>query len=111
MFLDESPDYEADSQLFHDLTTTPKGIHIQKIVNTSIRDGSIKNHVIEPKFWSNRAPCTDWLEWALSKPSIHLDPLLLDTAGISLNFYPKRPTLKKCRRPCIDITDVIFYLF
>jgi hypothetical protein len=96
VFLGESPDFETDIYLFHELTSTPTGLHIQKIVNASIRDGSIKNHVIEPQFWSNRAPCKDWLEWALSKPSIHLDPLLLEAAGIS---HEKNPRTDESYRP------------
>ena len=68
-----------------------QGNHISTLVNAAIRSGSIKNHVIEPHLWSNRAPCKDWLDWGLTKPSIapNLDVELLKAAGIEIDQVPR----------------------
>jgi hypothetical protein len=50
-----------------------------------VQDGSIKNLTKIPALWSCRAPCKDWLEWALTKPSIKLDDELLLAAGIDIS--------------------------
>jgi hypothetical protein len=83
VFLGYAPDKAHNLAAYRNMLSTSKGRHIQQIIDMAIADGSIKNLIIEPNLWRNRAPCKDWLEWALSKPSIHLDPLLLESAGIS----------------------------
>lgn len=85
VFLGFSPDLADDIESFQNLVNDGASKHIVKLVDAAVRDKSVKNLVIEPALWSNRAPCKDWVQWAMSKPSIQVDSCLFEAVGIENN--------------------------
>lgn len=90
VFLKINPDYASPDNVFESLIRSEPNRHIVKLVNMAVRAGLIKNLVIETAVWSCRAPCKDWLEWALTKFSIKLDDELLLAAGIDISKHYAR---------------------
>ncbi len=116
VFSGQSPDEVDDLKYFRPYLLSEREKRVCKLVSAAVRDKSIKNHVIEPQFLSNRAPCKDWLEWAMNKPSISVDPELLIAAGITEvdnsrtneSYRPKDEIMLKFN--FISIAKIVLYL-
>lgn len=85
VFLGFSPDLADDIESFQNLVNDGNSRRIVKLVDAAVRDNSVKKLLIEPMFWSNRAPCKNWVQWAMNKPSIKVDPQLVEAVGVKSN--------------------------
>jgi hypothetical protein len=85
VFLKINPDCASQNNVFGSLIRSEPNRHIVDLVNRATKGHTIKNLVIDTAILSCRALCKDWLEWALTKPSIKLDDELLLAAGINIS--------------------------
>ena len=70
VFLKVNLDCASHDNLFESLIRFEPNRHIVDLVNRATQNRSIKNLIIDTVILSCRAPCKDWLEWALIKSSI-----------------------------------------
>ena len=88
IFMGVSPSNAGNESCCNQLRQSKQGQHIFDLVASVEVDGSIGELTLIP--WIGyRAPCIAWLKWAMKKPSISINPSLLEAAGIGADNVPR----------------------
>lgn len=64
------------------ITATKDGLRLKYLVGAAEVDGSVEGITLDKICLLYRASCRAWVDWALTKPTIQLDPELLEAVGI-----------------------------
>ncbi len=85
VFLGHSPDSAKNQSLYGQIISSKEGQHLKDLVGRAEVDGSVEGIHCERVFLIYRASCKAWVNWALTKPSIDLDPQILHVLGIAVD--------------------------
>lgn len=67
---------------FARITATKEGLHLKKLICAAEADSSVEGIILDKICLLYRASCRAWVDWALTKPTVQLDPELLEAVGI-----------------------------
>lgn len=105
VFLGYPPEAATCPLSYSKIMETKEGQHLKMLVGAAEMDGSIEGMIVDRVALLCRASCRAWVNWALAKPSIQLEPELLEAVGIkteessrsNASYRPESERIRKNR--------------